>query len=107
MAMPASHGVRRQIVTGRRCTAWCNPQVNLGIRTQHVVGMVANPADTGYLMVDRHGRVFTFGKTKFYGSLPGIGVKVSNIVGIALTRTRTAIGWPDRTARSTASALPT
>ncbi|HEV2361211.1 MAG TPA: hypothetical protein VGS21_05880, partial [Acidimicrobiales bacterium] len=40
------------------------------------------PNGTGYAIVGSDGGVFTFGSVKFYGSLPGIGVKVSDIVGV-------------------------
>jgi hypothetical protein len=36
-------------------------------------------------MVGRDGGVFGFGDAGFVGSLPGIGVRVSNIVGIVPT----------------------
>jgi hypothetical protein len=54
----------------------------IGVRTQHVVGMVAYPASTGYLLVSRDGGVFTFGNAKFYGSLPAMKVHTTGIRGI-------------------------
>jgi hypothetical protein len=41
---------------------------------------VAPPA-SGYDLVGSDGGVFSFGDTSFEGSLPGLGVSVSNIVG--------------------------
>ena len=47
--------------------------------------MVPTPDGLGYWLVAADGGVFTFGDAAFYGSLPGIGVHVSDIVGIAPT----------------------
>ena len=44
--------------------------------------MVATPGGAGYLLVGSDGGVFAFGQAHFYGSLPGIGVKVNDIRGI-------------------------
>jgi hypothetical protein len=54
----------------------------IGVRTQHVVGMVAYPASTGYLLVSRDGGVFTFGNARFYGSLPGMNIRTTSVRGI-------------------------
>jgi hypothetical protein len=37
----------------------------------------------GYILVGSDGGVFTFGNAVYQGSLPGVGVRVSDIVGIA------------------------
>jgi len=42
-------------------------------------------ATSGYTMVGSDGGVFNFGTVPFEGSLPGLGVKVNNIVGIVPT----------------------
>jgi len=47
--------------------------------------MTALPNGTGYWTVHSDGGVFSFGAAPFLGSLPGIGIHVSNIVGIATT----------------------
>ena len=39
----------------------------------------------GYWLVGAHGGVFSFGDAGFFGSLPGLGVHVSDVVGIAAT----------------------
>jgi hypothetical protein len=44
-------------------------------------------AGTGYWMVGKDGGVFAFGNAGFVGSLPGLGVHVSNIVGVVPTST--------------------
>jgi len=52
------------------------------------VGMVRTPDGKGYWLVGSDGGVFSFGDAKFYGSLPGLGVKLAagkEIVGIAAT----------------------
>ena len=49
------------------------------------VGIAATPTAGGYWLVGADGGVFTFGDAQFYGSLPGIGVHVSDIVGMAAT----------------------
>ena len=43
---------------------------------------------SGYWMVGKDGGVFAFGNAGFVGSLPGIGVHVSNIVGVVPTSTK-------------------
>ncbi len=52
---------------------------------QTSVGMAATADGKGYWITDIHGGVFSFGDANFYGSLPGQGVSVSDIVGIAAT----------------------
>ena len=41
--------------------------------------------DNGYFLVGADGGIFNYGTTSFFGSLPGIGVHVSNIVGAVPT----------------------
>jgi hypothetical protein len=43
-----------------------------------------HPAPGGYTMVASDGGVFTFGNAPFVGSLPGSGISVSDVVGIAV-----------------------
>ncbi len=43
------------------------------------------PAGKGYWLVGQDGGVFTFGDAGFYGSLPGMGAHVSDVVGILAT----------------------
>ncbi len=50
----------------------------LGVRAQ-------TPGGGGYWLVGADGGVFAFGDAGFFGSLPGIGIHVSNIVGIVPT----------------------
>jgi hypothetical protein len=42
-------------------------------------------AGTGYWMTGKDGGIFTFGTAGFHNSLPGLGAKVANIVGLAPT----------------------
>jgi hypothetical protein len=44
-------------------------------------------AKSGYWMVGKDGGVFAFGNAGFVGSLPGLGVKVNDIVGVVPTST--------------------
>ena len=53
---------------------------------QPVRGISATSDGQGYLFFAADGGVFAFGDAKFSGSLPGLGVHVSDIVGIASTR---------------------
>ncbi|MDA8309408.1 MAG: right-handed parallel beta-helix repeat-containing protein, partial [Actinomycetota bacterium] len=48
-------------------------------------GGTPTPDGKGYWLVGQDGGVFTFGDAKFYGSLPGMGVHVSDIVGMVAT----------------------
>jgi hypothetical protein len=50
-----------------------------------VVGVVATSTGKGYWMVGSDGGVFAFGDAGFVGSLPGIGVHVSDIVAVVPT----------------------
>ena len=43
------------------------------------------PAGSGYTMAARDGGVFTFGQAGYHGSLPALGVRVSDVVGMAPT----------------------
>jgi hypothetical protein len=47
--------------------------------------MTALPNGTGYWIVHPDGGVFSFGAAPFLGSLPGLGIRVHNIVGITVT----------------------
>jgi len=49
------------------------------------VSLVPGAGDQGYLLVGSDGGIFSFGQTNFFGSLPGIGVSVNNIVGAVAT----------------------
>ena len=49
------------------------------------VSMAATPDGGGYWDVGIDGGVFSFGDAAFYGSLPGIGIHVSDIVSVAST----------------------
>jgi hypothetical protein len=47
--------------------------------------VVSTSTGGGYWQVDTYGGVFTYGDAKFYNSLPGIGVRVTDIMGMART----------------------
>jgi hypothetical protein len=47
--------------------------------------MAALPDGTGYWVVHPDGGVFSCGSAPFFGSVPGLGIQVNNIVGIAVT----------------------
>jgi hypothetical protein len=49
--------------------------------------LVSTSTGDGYWQVATDGGVFTHGSAKFHGSLPGLGVKVDNIIGLARTPT--------------------
>jgi len=44
--------------------------------------MAATPDGNGYWQVGSDGGLFSFGDATYYGSLPGLHIKVSNIVGM-------------------------
>ena len=47
---------------------------------------MAGTADgTGYMMVGANGGVYAFGDAHYAGSLPGLGIAVDNVVGLALS----------------------
>ena len=51
-----------------------------------VVAMLPSTTGKGYVLVASDGGTFKFGSgVHFYGSLPGIGVKVTDVIGLALT----------------------
>ena len=50
-----------------------------------VVGMASTPSGNGYWLVAADGGIFSFGDTTYQGSVPGAGIHISNIVGLALT----------------------
>ena len=43
--------------------------------------MASTPA--GYYLVASDGGLFTFGDAAFHGSVPGLGTRVSDVVGVA------------------------
>jgi hypothetical protein len=51
----------------------------------NVVGLSPTPDGAGYWAFAGDGGVFSFGDAKFQGSVPGVGVQVSNVVGGAST----------------------
>jgi len=51
----------------------------------NIVGIAANPAGGGYWLVGTDGGTFGFGSAPYLGSLPGLNIHVSNIVGITAT----------------------
>ncbi len=62
--------------------------------TGFTVAMLPTAADVvptstgaGYWQVDTYGGVFSYGDARFHGSLPGLGVRVNNIMGMARTYT--------------------
>jgi hypothetical protein len=48
-----------------------------------IVGMVRTPTGNGYWLVAGDGGIFTFGDAAYDGSVPGLGVHIHNVVGIA------------------------
>jgi sugar lactone lactonase YvrE len=48
-------------------------------------GLAYIPPPPNYLMIGSDGGTFAFGSVNFYGSLPGIGVHVNNVVGAVPT----------------------
>ena len=58
----------------------------IGKHVHDIRAILPSPTGRGYILVGADGGAFNFGTgAKFHGSLPGEGVKVSDIVGIALT----------------------
>ena len=55
--------------------------------TKESINMAAEVPTGGQLVVRPDGGVFAFGGAGFYGSLPGLNIKVSNVIGIAPTLT--------------------
>ena len=60
--------------------------------TSFTVAMLPTAADVtatstgnGYWQVDTYGGVFSYGDAQFHGSLPGLNVRVSNIIGMTRT----------------------
>ncbi|MEU8034087.1 PKD domain-containing protein [Streptomyces sp. NPDC049099] len=49
--------------------------------------VVSTSTGSGYWQADTYGGVFSYGDAPFHGSLPGLGVRVSNILGMARTPT--------------------
>jgi hypothetical protein len=52
----------------------------------NIIGLTATQTGRGYWLVGSDGGVFAFGDARFYGSLPGNGVRVANIVAMAATK---------------------
>ena len=63
--------------------------------------------NSGYWMVGTDGGIFSFGDAPFEGSLPGLGIHVTNVVGMVPTAMTTrATGWSAPTAASSPSVTP-
>jgi Excalibur calcium-binding domain len=63
---------------------------------QPINGIGTSPTGKGYRMVARDGGIFSFGDVPFYGSLPGRGLNVADVVGTAATPTNKGY-WIART----------
>jgi Bacterial Ig-like domain (group 3)/Immunoglobulin I-set domain len=50
-----------------------------------VVGIASTSDGKGYWLVTANGSVYSFGDARYHGSLPGLGVRVTDIVAIAPT----------------------
>jgi hypothetical protein len=50
-----------------------------------VVGIAASSDGKGYWLVTANGSVFAFGDAHYHGSLPGVGIHVTDIVGMVAT----------------------
>jgi hypothetical protein len=59
----------------------------MGVKVNNIISMVPSSDGKGYLLIGADGGVFTFGDATFDGSLPGIGIHVTNIVGAVSTAT--------------------
>ena len=59
------------------------PPPSLGLHIFDFAAMASTA--TGYWLVERTGGVFAFGSARYLGSLPGEGVHVDDIVGVAAT----------------------
>jgi len=55
----------------------------LKVHINNIVGAVPTSTGQGYWMIGSDGGVFAFGDAGFVGSLPGLGLRVSNIVAFA------------------------
>jgi hypothetical protein len=55
------------------------------ITVSNVVSIVPTADGGGYWLIGSDGGVFAFGDAGFIGSLPGLGVRVSNVVGAVPT----------------------
>lgn len=53
--------------------------------TRAVTAMAPTAGGRGYYVVGAGGGVFTFGNARFFGSVPGLRKRISNIVAIAVT----------------------
>ena len=51
----------------------------------NIVAMAATPDGMGYWLVGSDGGLFSFGDATYFGSLPGLKIKVSNIVDTVTT----------------------
>jgi hypothetical protein len=52
-----------------------------------IVGITPTANGAGYFLVGKDGGIFAFGNAAFEGSLPGIGIHVTNIIGYATAAT--------------------
>jgi hypothetical protein len=55
------------------------------ISVSNIVSIVPTADGGGYWLIGSDGGVFAFGDASFIGSLPGLNVKVSNVVGAVPT----------------------
>ena len=57
----------------------------MGVHVNDIVSATGGSSQVGALLVASDGGVFAFGQATFAGSLPGLGVHVSNIVAGSAT----------------------
>jgi hypothetical protein len=50
-----------------------------------IIGLVTTSDDQGYWLIGGDGGIFAFGDAPFVGSLPGLGIHITDIVGAVPT----------------------
>jgi hypothetical protein len=56
---------------------------------QPIEAITRSRSGRGYRLLARDGGIFSFGDAHYYGSLPGLGLRATDVVGMATTPTRT------------------
>lgn len=85
-ARPATRAVVPVIAVGLVVAAVWAPLASAAVAATSPIVATATAPRGGYWEVASNGSVYSFGGAKFYGSLPGDGVKTRTIVGICSTK---------------------
>jgi len=80
-----NHGLA-EVITALMKTGMELTAQGFGDPANHIVSIVPTSDGQDYWLVASDGGIFAFGDATFFGSLPGLALRVNNVVGAVPTR---------------------